>query len=299
MTKRFAIAGAVGAVALALAGCSSADDKAEGAAPDAGGEKGTITLGYIPSWTDGLSTACLLEHQLGEMGYTVEHKQIEDAAVLYAGLSKGDVDVYPSAWSERTHASYMDKYGDNVEDISAYYDGASLNLSVPEYMDIETIEDLKGAGDRFDGKIIGIEPGAGLTKATEEEVIPGYELDEYQLVTSSTPAMLAELKKAVENEDDIVVTLWKPFWANAEFPVKALEDPKGAFGEHESLHFLGREGFADDNPEAYEYIKNIRLDDDQYGSLEDIVVNVHDGCADGAAIEEWIAENPGVLPETN
>lgn len=299
ITKRFAIAGVVGAAALALAGCTSSGSEGD-ATPDAGEDKGTITLGYIPSWTDGLSTACLLEHQLGEMGYNVEHKEIEDAAVLYAGLSKGDVDVYPSAWSERTHASYMEKYGDNIEDISAYYEGASLNLSVPEYMDIDSIEDLAGQGDRFDGKIIGIEPGAGLTKATEEEVLPGYNLDdEYTLVTSSTPAMLAELKKAVDSQDDIVVTLWKPFWANAEFPVKALEDPNGAFGEHEALHFLGRSGFSEENPEAYEYIKAIKLDDDQYGSLEDIVVNVHEGCADGAAIDEWIEANPGVLPATN
>lgn len=290
ITRRMLLAGTAGALALTLAAC--------GGGSSAGGSSDTITLGYIPSWTDGLSTACLLDHQLTEMGYTVKHQHIDDAAVLYAGLAGGDIDVYPSAWSERTHESYMTKYGDRIEDISSYYAGASLHLSVPEYMDIDSIEDLAGQGDRFDGKIIGIEPGAGLTAATENEVMPAYGLDgEYRLITSSTPAMLAELQKATDRGDDIVVTLWSPFWANAKFPVKALKDPQGAFGEAEALHFLGRDGFAEAYPDAAAYISGIQLDDGQYGSLEDIVVNEFDGCADGAAIDQWIAENPGVLPE--
>ena len=54
--------------------------------------------------------------------------------------------------------------------------------------------------------------------------------------TSSTPAMLTELKEAIDAEEDIVGDAWRPFWANNAFPVKDLEDPKGALGEAEGLH---------------------------------------------------------------
>lgn len=295
-TRRFAIAGAAGLLALGLAACGGSSDEGSGDS-DSGDDKGTIVLGYIPSWTDGLSTAYLLDNQLTQMGYTVEHQTVEDAAILYAGLAQGDIDMYPSAWSERTHRQYMDKYSDDIEDLGAYYEGAVLNLSVPEYMDIDSIDDLKGQGDRFDGKIIGIEPGAGLTDATQNDVIPGYELgDEYELVTSSTSAMLAELQKAIDAEDDIVVTLWTPFWANTAFPVKALEDPEGAFGEPEALHWLARDGFSDDFPEAAEYLGELKLSDSEYGSLEDTVVNQFEDGQEPEAIEAWIEENPDVLP---
>ncbi|MFX7784426.1 hypothetical protein ABTJ92_19585, partial [Acinetobacter baumannii] len=50
------------AAALALAGCARGNH-AEGGSGEGGG-KGTITLGFLPSWTDGLSTAYLLEDQL-------------------------------------------------------------------------------------------------------------------------------------------------------------------------------------------------------------------------------------------
>src|SRR5690606_13620464 len=59
-------------------------DDTEGEA--AGGEGGTITLGIIPSWTDGLSTAYLWKNVLESEGYTVEIAEIADAAPLYTGV---------------------------------------------------------------------------------------------------------------------------------------------------------------------------------------------------------------------
>ncbi|WP_253945477.1 glycine betaine ABC transporter substrate-binding protein [Nocardioides sp. zg-DK7169] len=252
----------------------------------------SITLGIIPSWTDGLSTAYLWKNVLEGEGYEVEIKEIAEAAPLYTGVAKGDIDVYPSAWPQVTHASYMEEYGDDLEDLGAYYDSAKLTLAVPEYTDIDSIADLTGAADRFGGRIVGIEPGAGLTKVTQESVMPGYGLDDYELVTSSTTAMLAELKSATKAEEDIVVTLWKPFWANSEFPVKELEDPEGALGEAETLNAIATEGFAEEHPELAEMFGNFKLDDAAYGALENLVVNEYGSGKEEEAIEAWLEENP-------
>ncbi|UOQ58517.1 glycine betaine ABC transporter substrate-binding protein [Leucobacter allii] len=286
---------ALGAAAsLALAGCSGGADSGDAAD---GGENGTITLGFLPSWTDGLSTAYLLEDQLGKMGYTVEMEELSDAGVIYAGLAGGDFDMYPSAWSEVTHADYMAEFGDDIEDLGAYYDGAVLTLAVPEYVDIDSIEDLAGQADRFGGEIIGIEPGAGLTKQTQEVAMPEYGLDgDYELVTSSTATMLATLQDKIDNEEDVVVTLWRPFWANDAFPVKDLEDPKGAMGEPESLHFLGKSGFAEEYPEVSDYIAQITLDDAAYGALESLVTGEEYEGDPAAAVDAWLEEHADAYP---
>lgn len=282
-------------VALALvAGFSIYDNAADGA--DEPGSKGTISFGYIPSWSDGRSTAFLLKNRLEEMGYKVELTGMNDAAVLYAGLDRGDVDLYPSAWPEVTHADYMKKYSSSIDDIGTYYDGAKLTLAVPSYSKLKSIEDLKGKSSQYGGRIVGIEPGAGLTKATKTQVIPQYGLDEYKLVTSSTPAMLTEVQKATAAKRDIVVTLWRPFWANGKFEMRDLEDPKGALGEAEGLHFLGKKGFADEFPEAAEYISQVKLDDKEYNSLEDTVVNKYPEGQEPKAVDDWLAKNPDVLP---
>lgn len=281
------------ALGLTLAACGSGDDG------DSGGDGGdkTITLGYIPSWTDGLSTAYLLDAKLQEAGYTVEHKEISDAGVLYTALADGDVDIYPSAWPEVTHASYMKQYEGDIEDLDTYYDNAKLTFAVPEYTDIDSIDELADNTDKFNGEIIGIEPGAGLTDITKNSVIPEYGLDKagYTLKESSTQAMLTELKKATDKKEDILVTLWRPFWANSAFPVKDLEDPKGALGETEGLHFLGTEGFSEENPEVADWISKIKLDDEQYGALEDQVVNQNPDDP-AAGVEAWLKEYPDVVP---
>lgn len=294
--SRILSAAALGlAATFALVGCAT--DGAGGTsgltgdgASAGGGGKGTITLGYLPGWTDGLSTAYLLQDQLEKLGYDVEMKTLTEAGPLYAGLAQGDVDLYPSAWPELTHAEYMKKYADDIEDLGAYYDHAKLTIAVPEYSDIDSIDDLAGKGAEFGGKIVGIEPGAGLT-AQAGKMLSAYGLDgEYSLLTSSTAAMLTELKAATEKQEDIVVTLWRPFWANDAFPVKDLEDPKGAMGEAEGLHFLGTKGFSKEFPEAAELIKQITLDDEQYGALEDLVVNQYGEGEEADAVDAWLEE---------
>ena len=283
------IVAALAATALVLTACGGSDDNGS----DGGsGEGGTITLGIIPSWTDGLSTAYLWQAILEDEGYDVEIEEIGDAAPLYTALAEGDYDVYPSAWPEVTHADYMDRYGDDLEDLGAYYENAKLTFAVPEYTDIDSIAELADDPARFDGRIVGIEPGAGLTKVTKESVMPAYGLDEdFELVESSTAAMLTELKAATEAQEDIVVTLWRPFWANSEFPVKDLEDPEGALGDAETLNLIANSEFSGEFPDVAEMMGKFKLDDEQYGQLEDMIVNEYEGNeAEGA--RAWLDVNP-------
>ena len=71
-------------------------------------------------------------------------------------------------------------------------------------------------------------------------------------------------------------------------------------GDPEKLHFTATKGFSEEFSDAADYIGNIKLDDKQYGELEDLVVNKHKD--DGEkAIAEWLKANPdayeGELPD--
>ena len=231
-----------------------------------GGGK-TLRLGFIPSWSDGLSMTHLVKTQLEKAGYRIKLTDLSEAGPLYAGLSQGAVDLYPSAWPDVTHKEYMDKYRKYIEDLGTYYDAAKLTWAVPSYSSMKSIEDIKSHASQIGNKIIGIEPGAGLTKVSQEDVIPAYGLGDMKFLTSSTTGMLAELKKAVDAKQEIVVTLWHPFWANTTYGMRDLKDPKGALGKGEGLHFLGREGFAQDYPEIARWLGSIKMDEATYGSL--------------------------------
>lgn len=302
--KQFFRAGAIaGVLALGLSACGGGGDTTttdEGTAAATGGSGGsgeTINLGFLPGWPDGLSAAYLWEHVLTENGYEVEMTEVADAGVLYTGVAQGDMDVYPSAWPEVTHASYMEEYGDQLEDLGAYYEGAVLNLSVPEYTEIDSIPELAENPDMFGSEIIGIEAGAGHMANMKDSVIPTYGLDDagFTLVESSTAAMLAELQSAIDAEEDIVVTLWKPFWPMSAFPVKPLEDPEGAMGDPETLNAIATAGFSDEHSEVAEWMGNFKLSQEQQGTLENMIVNEYGEGQYEEAVDAFLEENPEIL----
>lgn len=274
--------------ALALVACGGGD----------GGDQGPITIGVVPGWTDQTGTAYLHKQILEDNGYEVEINEFGDLGPLYNGLAQGDIDVFSSAWPERTHESYWDEYGDDIEELGIYYDNAESLLAVPEYSDIESIEDLPDHADELNNQIVGLEAGAGLMEATGDEIMPHYGLDEdFELVESSTAAMTSELGNAIDAGEEIVVPLWTPFWATVAYDVKELEDPDNIYGDPEALYTVSRDGFSDDFPEATEMLEDFTLSEEQFGEMEDIMVNEYDGNDDEAAVEEWLEDNPDVADE--
>lgn len=299
MSKRYSTTskflGLAAAAALALTACGDGETDAGG---DGGNEtegSGTISLGIIPTWTDGLSMAYLWQGILEDEGYDVEITEISEAAPLYTGVAQGDIDVYPSAWPEVTHAEYMERYGEDLEDLGAYYEGAVLTLAVPTYSDIDSIADLNDNAEAFNNRVVGIEPSAGHMRITADSVFPAYELDgNFELVSSSTTAMLAELGSAIDSEEDVVVTLWRPFWAYGSFDMKDLEDPEGALGDPETLNFIANSDFSTDYPEVAEWMGNFTLSDEEYAELEDMIVNEYaDNEEEGA--RAWIENNSDMI----
>jgi glycine betaine/proline transport system substrate-binding protein len=122
-------------------------------------------------------------------------------------------------------------------------------------------------------------------------MLPAYGLqDEYKVTTSSTAAMLTELKKAIDAKQDIVVTLWRPHWAYAKYPIRDLKDPKGAMGKPDTIYTVARKGFSEDQADVAGWLKKFKMDDKALGTLEDLMENKYKGNPDGA-VDEWLKTN--------
>ncbi|SCL44516.1 glycine betaine/proline transport system substrate-binding protein [Micromonospora citrea] len=285
--KRVLAVAVTATLALGAVACS---EKSDG--PSGSDKK--ITIGYM-AWDEAIAVSHLWQHILEEKGYQVQLKNLE-AGLVYGGLASGDIDFFLDGWLPQTHASYLEKYGDKLEKLGVWYEGASLSIAVPAYVEgVESLADLAGKADTFGGEIIGIEPGAGLTKATQEKVLPGYGLDgAMKLKTSSTPAMLAALDGAITDRKPIVVTLWHPHWAYAKYELKDLADPKGTLGAAEQINTFGRKDFGKDFPEVTKMLQQFKMDSQQLASLEDLMFNTHKG-DEKKAVEEWLKANPDYL----
>ena len=67
-----------------------------------------------------------------------------------------------------------------------------------------------------------------------------------EFVTSSTAALLTELKAATDAGENVVATLARPHWAYDAYPIRDLEDPEGAMGPAEEIHTMASSTFDDD-----------------------------------------------------
>jgi glycine betaine/proline transport system substrate-binding protein len=253
----------------------------------------TVTIGVLQGWAEDEAATELWRQVLKKKGYTVNIKHLNDAGPMFTGLADGDLDLFLDTWLPKTHKTYVDRYHSKIEDLGIWYDTASLTITVPKYVNIDSIADLKGHAGEFGGKIVGIEPGAGLTAAAKD-AIKGYGLSsEYTLQTSSSAGMLASLKAAEQKHQPIVVTLWHPHWAYSKYALKDLSDPKGLMGAAEKIHSYGTKGFGSAHAQLAKWLGNFTMTDAQLASLENLVQTK----GAQAGVSAWIAQNPDFVKQ--
>ncbi len=264
-----------------LAGCGQPQQQDQG---------DTIRLAYV-NWAEGVAVMYLTTALLEDMGYNVE-STMADVAPIYSSVAQGNQDIMIETWLPHTHAAYFERYGEQVELISTWYDEARIGLVVPEYVTIDSIAQLNDTRDQFNGRITGIDAGAGIM-ASSENAIESYGLD-FELVASSEAAMTAALQNAIDNGDWIVVTGWSPHWKFARYDLKYLEDPNGDFGATELVHSAARLGFSAEYPDIAALFGNMKFDAEQIGSLMDVMDGVPDGGED-RAVRSWMADNAALV----
>jgi glycine betaine/proline transport system substrate-binding protein len=284
------LAAGIGLSALIMTGCNpKSGDSAESEAPK------EASLVY-PNWAEGVAYTHLAEAVLEEkMGYDVE-LTAADVAPGYAGVAQGGQDAFMECWPD-LHQDYLNQFAGDLESMGSVYEGTVLGLAVPTYVTIDSLAELAEHADKFDGKITGIDAGAGMMKKTEEELIPAYGLEgKMELIASSGPAMTAALGKAYEKEEWIVVTAWKPHWLFGRWDMKVLEqDDDKAIWKEGNIEIIARADLEADKPELAQFLKNMYLTDPE---LSDLMVQIQESDEDVAVVaKRWMQENEDVVSD--
>lgn len=275
---------------MVLTACGDSDESA-GSTEKKDNKK--IVMGQI-SWAENIATTNMWKAILEDEGYDVEF-QLLNMGTIMAALEKGDLDVTLEVWLPIQDASYLEEYKETVDFAAEpWYDNAKVGLVVPGYMDeVNSIEDLKKYRDKFKGKITGFDPGAGTMEVTKQ-LIKDYELN-YDLLSSTEPAMIAELGQTIKEKGSIVVPLWSPHRVFSEMDLKFLEDPKKVYGDVEEIFIATREGFDTDFEEVNNWMKNWKMDDDSIGELMSYVAANEEKPIEGA--RKWVEENQDLIDE--
>ncbi|HUD26741.1 MAG TPA: glycine betaine ABC transporter substrate-binding protein [Burkholderiaceae bacterium] len=295
--RRAAAAAIHWAVALLVAACALAVHAAD---------RNVIRIGWT-AWSDAEAVTQIAKEVLEtRLGYKVE-LVMTDIGLQYAGVARGNLDVMLMAWLPTTHKAYWDKVSGEVVDLAVLYDHARLGWAVPQYVpesEVGSIADLNKpeVRSRLHGRIQGIDPGAGLMRASEH-TLADYALDGYSLLSASDAGMIVALDRAIKRNEWIVVTTWSPHWMFARYPVRYLADPKGSLGGAESIHAVARKGFEADFPRAAAFLKRFRL---AIPELEALMLRAKDSSyhheavaylrANPQRVDQWLADTGTAKP---
>ena len=274
---------------LAL-GAAVAVGAAVATGPALAAEKAPVRIGWT-AWSDAEAVTklaeTLIENRLNQKVELV----LADIGLQYQGLAKGDLDFMMMSWLPVTHGNYLEKVGEDIVPLGILYTRARLGWVVPSYVpedQVKTIADLKKpeVREKLEGRIQGIDPGAGLMQASEE-ALETYDLDDYELVSASGAAMTAALSRAIERKEWIVVTGWSPHWKFAKWDLRYLEDPEGTLGGLERVHVMARKNFYQDYPKVAEFLTRMYL------PLEDLqaIMLEASNTSYEKAVENYIAKN--------
>ncbi|MDT1060921.1 glycine betaine ABC transporter substrate-binding protein [Paracoccus sp. CPCC 101403] len=275
------------ALAAVTAGASATGAFAQGGEP--------VKIGWS-AWSDAEFVTKLAQKVIQDNLDTKVELVQTDIAPLYQGLTRGDIDLMMMAWLPETHADYYARVKDDVENLGVIYDGAKLGWVVPAYVpesEISSIEDLKKdeVKEKLGGVVQGIDPGAGLTRLSQQAV-SDYGLD-YQLQISSEAGMLTTVDRAMRSKKWFVATAWSPHWMFGKYDLRYIDDPKGSLGEAETVNILAAKDFKADHPEVAAFLSRMKLPIDE---LEAGMFEAQETSYE-AAVEKFVTDHPDRIKE--
>jgi len=260
---------------------------------------GKIRFGYV-DWPGVTVKTTVASKILEFLGYDTDMKSLSIPVVL-KGLSSGDLDFFLGAWLP-TMKSMTEKYfkDGSIVPVTVNLDETIYTLAVPKYAwdaGCKSHVDLVKFADKFDGKIIGIEPGNDGNQIVLDMIKNNtYGLKEWKLIESSTEAMMITVGAAFRRKEWVCWLGWSPHWMNLAYEVKYLEDPEHLWGsDPEVVKTLARTGFEKDNPNLYLFFRQIRVTPEIQGYWID-QYSRQKKKAEAVALD-WIKGNLGIVDQ--
>lgn len=100
-----------------------------------------IKFVYV-AWDSTIASTNMMKLVLEDLGYDVKITQVE-AGPMWTAVADGSADVLLDGWLPVTHKTYAETFEGKFDDIGVSMENVKIGLVVPEYMDIDSIEDLQ------------------------------------------------------------------------------------------------------------------------------------------------------------
>ena len=256
----------------------------------------TVKLGD-PGWSDIAVTNGIASFLLDGLGYKAQPQTLA-VPIIFAGLQKGQVDVFLGNWMPAQQSNY-DKFvaTGEVEQVVENLSGTEYTLAVPAYAyeaGVKTFADLDQHADKFKHKIYGIGSGAPANESIQKMIAADeFGLKDWSLVESSEQAMLVQVGRAVKREQFVVFLGWTPHPMNVQYDMRYLKGGEKYFGASGSVNTLARKGYAAQCPNVGKLLSNLKFTQEMENAIMNKVLSKQ--ASNDEAIKAWLKANPEVV----
>ena len=294
-------------LAATVSGCSAEEGAASG--------DGITVQAAQFSWTAaGLTNSILSEIATDrpELGVATLQTTQLDPAAAWAGAQRGDIDLLTEV-ALPNQQELADKAKDKVSLVHQTYGDAQQGWFVPTYATepgqplagLTSVTQLNDYAAPLNNKLVDADPSF-ITTQQNAKRLQGYGL-KLEQVASSEAAQLAELRRAYQAKEPILVYLYHPHWVFAEFQMTQLQEPtpyspdcfttgNGACAMPAySAWTAASTKVQQDAPKFYAMLQKFEIPvPDMEGMLKSVDVDKKDATA---VAKEWLAANPQKVQE--
>ncbi len=275
-----------------ISGCQNADRALS--QPDVSEqETPLIRLSYV-DWSSEVASTHVMQAVIKEyLGYECDVLSVP-ARSMWESVAAGDQDAMFGAWLPSLQKRYYEENKGKIINLGPNLEGAVMGIAVPSYVSITSLEEIEAFSQKFENRIIGIDPGAGIMSSAGE-MLDTYQMQNLTLTSGSEETMVSALERAIEEERWIAITAWTPHWKFAKWDLKYLEDPQGIFGSEEHIATIVRMDLEEDYPDVYHLFDNFYW---QPEDMEQVMLwIVEDEMDPSEAAQRWISENEDIVKE--
>jgi len=216
------------------------------------------------TWTGVTVKTELAKNVLNSLGYEATSKNLS-VPIVYKALDTGDIDIFLGNWMPSME-SIANKFFDKgtVVKYVANMSGAKYTLAAPAYVfdaGLKDFADIAKYADKLDNKIYGIEPGNDgnliIRKMIDENK---FGLGDFELIATSEPIMLSEVKMLSQEKKWVVFLGWSPHYMNELIDMKYLTGSTAeTFGANDgtaTVYTNIHKGFDKEMPNVGRFLKN-------------------------------------------
>jgi glycine betaine/proline transport system substrate-binding protein len=285
---------AVTVSALVLSGCSASTSS--GFSDSAGGDHAARFVQQ--PWADAVVETQIAMQVLEQLGYDTSTQEVSVPLGAQA-LATGRADAYLANWWPSQEDVFTEHLDDGtIEVVGQVLEGTQFSPAVPGYvvqdLGVASFAELDQHADAFGRKLYGIEPGAPANDTIQKMIDQdAYGLGDWELVTSSTEAMLAQVSRLSEQKQPIAFLGWSPHWMTTDFDLHFLEDPEKLWPGAGEIRSVVRAGLEDEDPNLARFISQIKVDTTTASDFIKMVDK--EGVPPEDVAKQWIQDHPDQL----